>query len=99
MKLIQIPPTIMKKNLLLIALITLPVLTFGQKATNTSLEQNEGMTLNVLTLQEQPTNEVVLGTFTKTDVNNLSYKKSNDLISIKAYRKSLQIKTKEIKSC
>jgi hypothetical protein len=29
----------------------------------------------------------------------MSRKKSNDLISIKAYRKSLQIKTKSVKAC
>lgn len=99
MKIIQLPPTIMKKTIILIALIALPVLTFGQDATNATVKQNEIITLDIQNIQEQTENQVVSGTFTKTDVTNLSYKKSNDLISIKAYRKSLQIKTREVKSC
>lgn len=35
----------------------------------------------------------------KREVLKLNHKKSNELISIKAFRKSLQIKTKTIKTC
>ena len=90
---------VMKKVLILIALITLPVLTFGQNASNDTVKQNEIIVLKSLTSQVQTEVEIASGTYSKTEVTNISYKKSNDLISIKAYRKSLQIKVKEVKSC
>jgi len=40
-----------------------------------------------------------LNSETKSQLLKLNYKKSIDLTSIKAFRKSLQIKTKAIKSC
>lgn len=89
----------MKKVLILIALITLPVLTFGQNASSDSVKQNDISTIETITIQEKTKNQIAFATYSKTDVTNLSYKKSNELISIKAYRKSLQIKVKEIKSC
>ncbi|MGC1632088.1 MAG: hypothetical protein WA749_08250 [Gelidibacter sp.] len=88
----------MKKIIILIVLITLPVLTFGQNTSNDTVKQNETTTLNSLTkveAQDQSTSIAI----TKTEVTSLSYKKSKDLISIKAYRKSLQIKVKEVISC
>ncbi|HUH28685.1 hypothetical protein [Gelidibacter sp.] len=89
----------MKKVLILIALITLPVLTFGQNATAETVKQNEIITIETVTIHQITENQIAFGTFTKNDVVNLSYKKSNDLISIKAYRKSLQIRTREVKTC
>ena len=88
----------MKKVLILIALITLPVLTFGQNATADTVKQNEIITIETVTIHQITENQIAFGTFTKNDVVNLSYKKSNDLISIKAYRKSLQIRTREVKT-
>ena len=35
----------------------------------------------------------------KAEAIDMNYKKSNDIISIKAYRKSLQIKVKEVIIC
>ena len=87
----------MKKILILIGLITLPVLTFGQNASDDVVKQNEIITLNSLQVQEEVASTTIA--LTKAEVTSLSYKKSNDLISIKAYRKSLQIKVKEIISC
>lgn len=89
----------MKKVLILIALITLPVLTFGQNAVGTTLKQNEIIKIEPVTIQQLTENKMTLTAFSKNDVVNLSYKKSNDLISIKAYRKSLQIRIREIKTC
>ena len=89
----------MKKVLILIALITLPVLTFGQNASADTVKQNDMITLEAVSLQQIAENQIAFGTFSKNDVINLSYKKSNDLISIKAYRKSLQIRTREVKAC
>ena len=83
----------MKKVLILIAMITLPVLSFGQNGSSEVLKQNDTVTA------EKTSNKIVLSVSAKAELNDLSYKKSNDLISIKAYRKSLQIKVKEIKNC
>jgi hypothetical protein len=88
----------MKKVLILIAMITLPLLTFGQDVANDTAKQNDIITVISIDLQQTET-KTVLSTAAKAEVNDLSYKKSNELISIKAYRKSLQIKVKEIKTC
>ncbi len=87
----------MKKVLILIALITLPVLTFGQNASNDIAKQND--IIETVSTKTETVNQTPLSTAAKAEVNDLSYKKSNELISIKAYRKSLQIKVKEIKNC
>ena len=89
----------MKKLLILIPLIILPVLSFGQNASNETVKQNDIIAFETIIVQETIENQIAFEAYTKIDVNSLSYKKSNDLISIKAYRKSLQIKTKEVKSC
>ncbi len=62
------------------------------------MKQNDAITIE--NTDSQPTDaKQVVGTFAKADVTELSYHKSNELISIQAYRKSLQIKVKEIKNC
>ena len=88
----------MKKVLILIALITLPVLTFGQNASNDTVKQIETIAIETTEIQSTET-KLVLSASAKAEVNDLNYKKSIELISIKAYRKSLQIKVKEIKTC
>lgn len=88
----------MKKVLILIAMITLPALTFGQNASSDTVKQNDIITVEKPDIQQCEA-KTVLSTTAKAEVNDLSYKKSNDLISITAYRKSLQIKVKEIKNC
>lgn len=87
----------MKKVLILIALITLPALTFGQNVSNDSSKQND--TIEQVSTTSETVNQTALSASAKAQVNDLNYKKSIELISIKAYRKSLQIKVKEIKSC
>ncbi|MCK7589762.1 hypothetical protein M0G43_04175 [Subsaxibacter sp. CAU 1640] len=88
----------MKKVLILIALITLPMITFGQNGNDTA-KQNDSTIIENTTVKTKTENQTALSTAAKAQLNDLSYKKSNDLISIKAYRKSLQIKVKEIKNC
>ncbi|MGJ8591139.1 MAG: hypothetical protein ACSHXF_01250 [Aquaticitalea sp.] len=89
----------MKKVLILIALITLPVLTFGQATSNDTVKQNDTITVENVSTHTDSVNLTALSTSAKAQVNDLNYKKSIELISIKAYRKSLQIKVKEIKTC
>lgn len=86
----------MKKVLVLIAMISLPLMTIGQTVTSDSIKQNDIMTFETIDIQQTIT---VLSTASKSEINDLSYNKSIELISIKAYRKSLQIKVKEIKTC
>ena len=74
-------------------------MTFGQNASNDTEKQNEIITFETIATEVQNEEQITFISYTKTEVTNLSYKKSNDLISIKAYRKSLQIRTKEVKSC
>lgn len=87
----------MKKVLILVAMISLPLLTIGQTEIRDTANQTD-ITIEQ-TVTEQNETKTVLSTAAKAEVNDLSYKKSNELISINAYKKSLQIKVKEIKNC
>ena len=89
----------MKKVLILIALITLPALTFGQNASSDIVKQNDSITVENISIEINSEIETAIIAYSKAEVNELNYKKSNELISVKAYRKSLQIKVKEIKNC
>ncbi|MBO3097077.1 hypothetical protein [Gelidibacter pelagius] len=89
----------MKKLIILIVLITLPVLSFGQNASNDTVKQNDIITIEAVSIQQITENKTAFAIITKNEVTELSYKKSIDLISIKAYRRSLQIRTKEVKTC
>lgn len=88
----------MKKVLILIAIIALPLITVGQTTSSDTGKQNDSITVRTIEALQTET-KTVLSTTAKAEVNYLSYKKSNELISIKAYRKSLSIKVKEIKNC
>ncbi|MEZ4793456.1 MAG: hypothetical protein R2783_08370 [Gelidibacter sp.] len=89
----------MKKVLILITFITLPLLSMGQNATSDTIKQNDIISVENIAIQQKTENQTVLSASAKAEVNALNYKKSNELISVKAYRKSLQIKVKEIKNC
>ena len=88
----------MKKVLILIAMIALPLLSVGQNVSTDTVKQNHATLVKTNNLQQSETKTEIKST-AKAEVTDLSYKKSNELISIKAYRKSLQIKVKEIKIC
>ncbi len=77
----------------------MPILGFAQETTTVSsvkveVSKEEG-TITTNTTSKENT----LNTQLKAQLIELNQKKSNDIISINAYRKSLQIKTKEIKLC
>ncbi len=88
----------MKKGLIAILFLTLPLLTFAQKEVAVNYEVNP-----VKEVIKVSTTKVKAKTSTsskmKTKIINLKHKKSNDIISIKAYRKSLQIKVKTKRLC
>lgn len=90
------------KNLLIIAvLILMPTLGFAQSTvtTNDAIEQVAKEDVSKSTIDNKSAKETKLNNQLKSQLIELNQKKSNDIISIKAYRKSLQIKTKEVKLC
>ncbi len=90
----------MKKVLLILAFITLPLLTIAQADTNTvateiSIEKEVKENAEAKTAkQESRANSAA-----KAQLLKINRRKSSEIISIKAYRKSLQIKVKEVKLC
>lgn len=87
----------MKNLIIFLVFIAFPIVSFGQNDTADTTTKIEVIAID--SLEKAPEDQIAVGTFSKNDVTNLSYKKSLELISIKAYRKSLQIKTKEVKTC
>lgn len=91
----------MKKVLIILVILMAPLAAVAQD--NTTSTANES-TINVTTPSveaiktDSSTKETAEAKF-KAEVNGMNYKKSIDIISIKAYRKSLQIKVKEVKLC
>ncbi|OUS01329.1 hypothetical protein A9Q86_05965 [Flavobacteriales bacterium 33_180_T64] len=90
----------MKKLLTILAFTLLPFLTMGQD-TNVDIKNNdtietviEGTTETQKIKQETTSNSAA-----KSQLLKINRKKSSDIISIKAYRKSLQIKVKTVKLC
>ncbi|WP_299222852.1 hypothetical protein [uncultured Psychroserpens sp.] len=90
----------MKKVLTILAFIILPFLCTGQEA-NTDIKNND--TVETVVEKNDETQKVKKETTAastiKAQVIKINRKKSTDIISIKAYRKSLQIKVKTIKLC
>jgi len=88
----------MKKVLIFLVFLSLPLLSIGQNdiATNKNSDTIETTTKKEDTQSKKETTD---SSKFKSELMNLNHKKSNDIISIKAYRKSLQIKVKTIKLC
>ena len=81
----------MKKILLIIVILVLPFISMAQTTTTNTVEDtNTIIEIEVAIKTVEP-----ISINPKTQNLDLNYKKSNDLISIKAYIKSLQLKRKE----
>ena len=89
----------MKKVLIILVILTAPFLAVAQDNT-TSTVVDETITITTPVKEEVKT-EVQNSTAAsfRAKAKDMNYKKSNDIISVKAYRKSLQIKVKEVKLC
>lgn len=88
----------MKKVLFILFIATIP--TLGMAQDNTTVVSNPTeKTIEVAPKKEVTTKSSTLNAKIKTQLIRLNHKKSNEIISIKAYRKSLQIKVKTIKLC
>ncbi|APY08692.1 hypothetical protein BWZ20_10425 [Winogradskyella sp. J14-2] len=86
----------MKKGLVILAFLTMSLAGFAQQDVVSNVETEFVKTIK----PEKP--EVARATISakvKAKVLRLNHKKSNEIISIKAYRKSLQIKVKTVKLC
>jgi len=90
----------MKKLVLLLALVSLPIITMAQEndttvSTEISIDKEVKETVESKSIKQEAKSH----SFFKAKVMKLNHKKSNEIISIKAYRKSLQIKVKTVKLC
>jgi hypothetical protein len=90
----------MKKVLIILAFTLLPFLSFGQTS-NEDIKNND----TIETVIDKTLNTTEIKTVTassstmKAKILKLNRKKSIEIISIRAYRKSLQIKVKTVKIC
>ncbi|MEM5566651.1 hypothetical protein WNY78_16130 [Psychroserpens sp. AS72] len=87
----------MKKVFTILAFTLLPLLSTGQE-TNEVIKNND--TVIEKTIESKDIKKETAASSTmKAQVLKINRKKSTEIISIKAYRKSLQIKVKTIKLC
>ncbi|WP_053976987.1 hypothetical protein [Mangrovimonas xylaniphaga] len=93
----------MKKVIAFIVLGFLPIMLIGQNNTTENLQQDTKIIKETSVEKTESTKEIKEGTELKSAIKaqvlDLNYRKSNDIISVKAYKKSLQIKAKSIKLC
>ena len=86
----------MKKGLIILAFLTMSLAGFAQQevAVNTNVNLIE-----TVKAEKPEAKKSVISAKVKAKVLKINRKKSNEIISIKAYRKSLQIKVKTVKLC
>jgi hypothetical protein len=86
----------MKKGLIILVFLTLSFAGYAQQ----DLETTNGTDLiETIKADKSEAAKKVSAAKIKTQVLKINHKKSNEIISIKAYRKSLQIKVKTVKLC
>lgn len=92
------PLKIMKKAVVIILFLTMSLAGFAQQNNEVALNNDTEL---VETIKEETvaTAKVSVSAKMKAKVLKINRKKSNEIISIKAYRKSLQIKVKTVKLC
>ncbi|WP_460220069.1 hypothetical protein [Psychroserpens sp. MEBiC05023] len=90
----------MKKVLTILAFTLLPILAMGQD-TNVDIKNSDTIetVIEKTTETQKIKKETTSNSAVKAQLLKINKKKSNEIISIKAYRKSLQIKVKTIKLC
>jgi len=86
----------MKKGLVIILFLTISLAGFAQQNV---VSNNETELVESSKKVKPKTNSVDISARVKAKVLRMNRKKSNEIISIKAYRKSLQIKVKTVKLC
>ncbi|MBR9844775.1 MAG: hypothetical protein GYB35_01065 [Algicola sp.] len=90
----------MKTILTILAITLLPFLSTGQEST-TDVKNNDTVETVIENKVENQTikSETAEASAIKAQIIKINRKKSTDIISIKAYRKSLHIKVKEVRVC
>ncbi len=86
----------MKKGLVLILFLTMSLASFAQQ---TNVVNNETELVENVTVEKAVVKKTVISAKAKAKFLKINRKKNVEIISIKAYRKSLQIKTKTVKLC
>ncbi|WP_299109200.1 hypothetical protein [uncultured Winogradskyella sp.] len=86
----------MKKGLVIILCLTMSLAGFAQQDVVTN---NETELVETEKAEKVEAKTISISAEVKAKVLKMNRKKSNAIISIKAYRKSLQIKVKTVKLC
>jgi hypothetical protein len=86
----------MKKGLVIILFLTLSLAGFAQQDAIVNINIERVETINAETPEAK---KASISAKIKAKVLKLNHKKSNEIISINSYRKSLQIKVKTKKLC
>jgi hypothetical protein len=86
----------MKKGLIIILFLTMSLAGFAQQDVVANTETELVVSKEAVKVEVK---KVSVSAKTKAKVLRINRKKSNEIISIKAYRKSLQIKVKTKKLC
>jgi hypothetical protein len=86
----------MKKGLLIILFLTISLVGFAQQE---PVASNETEFVDTPKTIKPDASKSTISAAVKAEVLKMNRKKSNEIISIKAYRKSLQIKVKTVKLC
>jgi len=86
----------MKKGLVLILFLMMSLASFAQQE---SIVNNDTELVEKIATKKAVVKKTPISAKTKAKVLKINRKKSSEIISIKAYKKSLQIKTKTKKLC
>lgn len=87
----------MKKIVVIIAFLILPLATFAQSGTDVAA--TTAVKTEVITKKVEEVKPIKTSSAIKAKLIRINYKKSNDIISIKAFRKSLHVRMKTQKLC
>ncbi|NRD24311.1 hypothetical protein HNV10_13715 [Winogradskyella litoriviva] len=86
----------MKKGLVIILFLTMSLVGFAQQDV---VSNNETELVETVKAKKAESKTISISAEVKAKVLKMNRKKSNEIISIKAYRKSLQLKLKTVKLC
>ena len=86
----------MKKGLVILLFLTMSLAGFAQQDVVGNVETELTETVKA---EKPEATKTFISAKVKAKVLKINRKKSNEIISIKAYRKSLQIKVKTVKLC
>lgn len=86
----------MKKGLIIILFLTMSLAGFAQQDV---AGINDTEVVETSKVEKAEAEKANISAEFKAKVLKINHKKSNEIISIKAYRKSLQIKVKTVKLC